>query len=105
MTPEVFMSEVEKLDVFIGTRMHACILALLKNIPTINICYEFKSAELFESMDLGNFVHDINQVEPIKIIENISLIFSQYDEIKSNIFMKIAEFKEINRKAIHEVFE
>ena len=104
-TPESFMHNLDKVDIFIGTRMHSCIMAFLKNIPTINICYEFKSLELFKDMDLESFVFDINDLDLEKIEEKFRETINQYDEISEKIMNNVERYRGINNNAVAKLFD
>jgi len=103
-TPDQLVEVLNAVDMFIGTRMHACILSLIKAIPTINICYEFKSRELFNDMGLGEFVHDIDNIEIPRVLKNCRHLIENYDEIQTAIADKVRAYKKINKNAIKEIF-
>ena len=58
-TPENFMEKAAGLDIVLGTRMHACILAMLAGVPSVNVEYEFKSRELYNRLALEDLIVDI----------------------------------------------
>jgi len=41
---------LKEMDFIIATRLHMCILSLITGVPTFPIAYEFKTAELFNSL-------------------------------------------------------
>lgn len=104
-SPETFLNNLDAIDIFIGTRMHACILALLKNIPTLNICYEFKSKELFNSMGLGNFVCDIENLELDSLSQKAEKLLLDHESISTTIHTKTVEFRTINSRVMTGLFK
>ena len=76
-------------DAVIGTRMHACILALLSGRPTINIAYEFKSQELFSEFGLKDYVIPIDEVEPELLCAKFAALCDNYNAIQDKIDRQI----------------
>ena len=103
-TPESFLANLSTIDVFVGTRMHSCILSLISNIPTINICYEFKSKELFESMGLDEFVIDIEAINANEVSQMVAQALASYTEVSQQINDKVNEFRLLNQSIIAKVF-
>lgn len=104
-SPTKFLNNLNCIDVFIGTRMHACILSLLMNIPTINICYEFKSKELFNKLELADYVFDIENIEPNKILASIKEILINYQRTVALIENGTSNFKDLNSKVFSNMLK
>jgi colanic acid/amylovoran biosynthesis protein len=49
-------------DLVVGTRMHACIMALDVGTPVLPIAYEFKTHEVMKQLGLGELVVDIDGI-------------------------------------------
>jgi colanic acid/amylovoran biosynthesis protein WcaK/AmsJ len=62
--PEDLIAHLATFDLVIATRMHMAILALCAGTPVFPIAYEFKTAELFHALGLGEFVVDIEDAQP-----------------------------------------
>ncbi len=59
-----------QLDMLIGTRMHANILALCQGTPVVGIAYEPKTLGILESLGLGNWgiwIHDVGDGNLLKL--------------------------------------
>jgi colanic acid/amylovoran biosynthesis protein len=64
-------------DLFIGSRMHACIAALSQNIPTVSIAYSKKFTGVMQSIGMENLVTDPRKVEQKEIIGLIDEVFKR----------------------------
>lgn len=67
-TPEALITELGKFNLTIATRMHAAIMSLIAGTPVLPIAYEFKTRELFNNLDLGGWVQDIDSLSGIELI-------------------------------------
>lgn len=54
-----YMKDFQKVRVFVGSRMHACIFSLLAEIPTIGLAYQPKFYGLFKQLKLERWVAPI----------------------------------------------
>ncbi|RWN37336.1 MAG: hypothetical protein EOR95_07980 [Mesorhizobium sp.] len=61
---ETLLRKIGEFDGAICTRMHMCILSLCRGLPVLPICYERKTADLFRSLDLEDYVTFIDKIEP-----------------------------------------
>ncbi len=105
--PEEFVTKLGSFDLFIGTRMHACILSLLSGCPTINIEYEFKSRELFAQLDLGDYVIPIDKLDADDVCEKFELLVRNDDAVADKITLGLdrvrANFAALSRKVSADV--
>jgi colanic acid/amylovoran biosynthesis protein len=58
-SPDVFMRDAAKCDLFVATRMHSAVLALNAGVPVAGVAYEEKMRGLLEMFELGEYVVDI----------------------------------------------
>jgi colanic acid/amylovoran biosynthesis protein len=61
-TPQTLLSLYADFDLVVATRMHAAILALCAGVPVLPVAYEFKTAELFATLGLGDYVQSIESL-------------------------------------------
>ncbi|RWL22672.1 MAG: polysaccharide pyruvyl transferase [Mesorhizobium sp.] len=61
---EALLRKIDEFDGAICTRMHMCILCLCRGVPVLPICYERKTADLFQSLDLQEYITFIDKIEP-----------------------------------------
>lgn len=62
---------IGKCDMFIGSRMHACIAALSQSIPAMGLAYSKKFAGVFETIGMEEWVVDLRQSSENDVIESI----------------------------------
>lgn len=51
--PDAFMDLVGTCDLYVGMRLHACLMAMQAGTPAVGLRYELKTAEIFDQMGLG----------------------------------------------------
>lgn len=61
--PDQIIDEYSRSNVFLASRLHSAIFALVGNVQTIALAYQPKSTGTFESLNLREYVHDISQFE------------------------------------------
>lgn len=93
-TPEKLLGILRTYDMVIATRMHMAILALVANTPVLPIAYEFKTKELFNRLDMSEWVHDIETIQPDSLIASVKSFLESLPKIKKKLHMKVAEEKE-----------
>lgn len=79
-----FMTYIGKFHAVIGTRLHMCILSMLKGKPSFNISYEVKGKEVYNYLELDEFSIDYNEnifETKIKIINFLNNLDSLYDKL------------------------
>lgn len=72
-------------DVFVGTRFHSCILALLEGIPTVAIAYLPKTNGVMNDLGLSDHVIDINNVTGQQLIDHFEQMRAHRDRISQTI--------------------
>lgn len=75
-------------DLFIGSRYHSIVAALSSCVPTIAIGWHHKYQEVMKSMNLENFVFDINNLDFTKLREKIEFLLENIDGIKKMMVSK-----------------
>lgn len=78
-------------DIFIGSRMHACIGAISQYIPTVAVAYSKKFFGVMQSLGLESCVADLRQLEQGDIVELINNIFNNQGLISAKLKTKIPE--------------
>ena len=44
-----------KMDLFVGSRLHSCIIAMLQGVPTVALAYQPKTTGIYDWLGLGRF--------------------------------------------------
>ena len=56
------------MDLFIGKRLHSCIFAISKRVPTLLLGYEKKAWGIMKMLDHEKYVLDINNIKAEKLM-------------------------------------
>jgi len=104
-TPIELRNLYEKMDIFIGTRLHSVIFSLSVNTPSINIAYHGTKSQgiLAGIRNLENFVVDINTINPTILIDKVRYLLQEKENIENNLKVDMAEVKEKLLIAMGEV--
>jgi colanic acid/amylovoran biosynthesis protein len=62
-----YWDEMARVDVFLGSRMHACIFAMVLGIPTVGLAYQPKFVSLFEQLGMPTRCFPIDRFEPADV--------------------------------------
>lgn len=81
----VFSKLIGKCDVFIGTRFHSCIFALIENVPTIAIAYLPKTTGIMHDLDLDDLVTDIHSVTGEQLIHLFEQVIAEREKLQARI--------------------
>ena len=81
-------------DIFIGSRMHACIAAMSQSIPTVGLAYSKKFEGVFETIDTKQFVVDMRQVETKEILTNIAKAFEERESTVRHLQAVVPELQQ-----------
>ncbi len=78
-------------DVVVATRLHAAILAIGAGRPVLPIAYEPKTHEVFDSLDLGWLVLDMDSLDGETLIAKFERFLSAGPEITSALVERLPE--------------
>jgi colanic acid/amylovoran biosynthesis protein len=73
---------LSRVSIWIGTRLHSCILALLVAVPVISIQYQYKSQGIMDMLGLAHFNVHINTASHEHLIALIEEIMRDRQEIQ-----------------------
>jgi colanic acid/amylovoran biosynthesis protein len=90
----VFSVMIARCAVFVGTRFHSCIFALLGSVPTAAIAYLPKTSGIMQDLGLGEFYIDINEITPDSLISMFTKVSSSRAELPSRIRDCVDRYKE-----------
>jgi len=88
-TTSNLMNHLQQFDLAIGTRMHFCILSLLAGVPVFPIAYEFKTHELFSRLGLGDWVQDIETIDPGALTKAFDAFWKVLPAIRPSLFRNV----------------
>ncbi len=74
---------IGQCDLFVGSRMHACIAALSQSVPAVAVAYSQKFAGVLESVGVGHLVADPRRLGIDAILAMVGEAFSKRASIRS----------------------
>jgi len=87
--PDELLAMLAGFDFVISTRMHMGILALCAGVPVLPIAYEFKITELFESFGQGQWVSEIESIDPPSFLALVERFSAGLDSYRGAVFPEI----------------
>ena len=94
-----------RLDWFSGTRMHACIGALSRGVPTAGLAYSLKTQGVFESCGQGDHVVDLRKLETDAAIEAVWRSWEARQAAQKVLQERLPEVVSTARKQLAETLE
>lgn len=68
---EQYFEEIASVSVFLGSRMHSCIFALISGVPTIGLSYQPKFEALFAQLGMSDQCFPITDFNPMEVAEHV----------------------------------
>lgn len=82
-----------ELDLLIGTRMHANLLALTCGVPVVAVAYEAKTWGIMEDLGLERHVIDISDVSPKSLVELAAETWAAREAIRAQIRRRLPHMR------------
>ena len=98
LSPQEIMKLIGCMDLFIGTRMHSNIFALIMNVPIIAIAYEHKTYGIMRMLGLEDWVLKIENISEHDLISKIKELYGKRFGIKEQT---VAKVKEMQVRSLH----
>lgn len=92
-------------DLFIGSRMHACIGAVSQNVPSVSIAYSDKFAGVMESVGVGSIVADPRKMGEDEILRIVGHTFDTRAKIREQLAQTIPHVKQTVLELFSDVQE
>lgn len=93
LPPEELMKFIGCMDLFVGTRMHSNIFALIMNVPVVAIGYEHKTRGIMRMLGLENWVLDMEKINEHELVSKINELHNGRFEIREHISTKVEEMR------------
>jgi colanic acid/amylovoran biosynthesis protein len=84
---------IGRTQMFIGSRMHACIAALSQCVPCVGLAYSDKFLGVFETAGLGDAVIDLRRTPQAEVIAGTLSLFNRRAELRRELEARIPETK------------
>jgi colanic acid/amylovoran biosynthesis protein WcaK/AmsJ len=99
-TPAAMIDALAALDIFIGTRMHSNILALLAGVPVIAVAYQHKTTGIMQMLGRESYVVDANAIDPERVKRLVEQVLAQPSAYLSDVTDRIKEFAKASDEAV-----
>ena len=76
-TVDEFIAALLGVNVVVGTRLHACILAIAHGRAAVAIGYQPKTAGTYELLELRDYVHDVETFDPGRIAAQVDALIRE----------------------------
>jgi len=93
-SPQENKGILSKLNLVLGVRLHALILASSANVPVIAINYGHKTSGLMELLGLKEFSFDINKLNYDDLKKQIDFFWPNKDKIREELKQRMIVLKE-----------
>ncbi len=74
-----------KMDIFVGTRMHSNIFALLGDVPVVGIKYEHKTQGIMDGLGIGDATIDIKKINYEDLQQKVDMVIKNSKHYKELI--------------------
>lgn len=102
---DTFMRELRSVDVFLGEKLHAVVLAACTYTPIVMIEYRPKCRDFMESLNLENNNIRCDKIIKNKIIDIVQKEFDSSNDSQIYLYYKIKKIREIIRNASYSVID
>jgi len=94
-----------RMDIFIGTRMHSNIFALINHVPVVAIEYEHKTKGIMRGLGLEPLTVDIQGVTFDTLRQKVDMVLADRDHYRSLIRQHLPDQITESRRAINVIKE
>lgn len=90
----VLSAMIAQCEIFLGSRFHSCIFALMGRVPTLAIAYLPKTTGIMADLGLSNYVVSINDLDRSKIDDIYDDLLVRHDEISAEVSTAVNYYRE-----------
>lgn len=98
--PFELMKLCSEMDIFIGTRMHSNIFALINNVPVVAIQYEHKTKGIMDRLGLSEATIDIEKLTFELLKQKTEHVLNNRDSFKKLIELNMVKQIKLSRSAM-----
>lgn len=81
---------IGQCDMFIGSRMHACIAALSQGVPCVGVAYSMKFGGVFDSVGMADWVVDARAKNNEEAVKEIVELYLNRDAVREPLAKRAA---------------
>jgi colanic acid/amylovoran biosynthesis protein len=94
---------IGQCDLFIGSRMHACIAALSQGVPCVGVAYSRKFAGVFESVGMEHWVVDARSDTQAEAVARIVSLYQQRSGVRRELSNRADEARRQLTHVFHDL--
>lgn len=83
----------QSLDLLVGTRMHANLLAMTAGVPVVAIAYEVKTQGIMEQLGMDRYVMDIGRLRTDELIALVAEAWHRRQALREHIRRRMAPLR------------
>lgn len=91
ITAETLKGAYGRMDLFIGTRLHSNIFALVEQVPALLIAYQYKTTGIVKMMTLDQWIVPIEAALDDVLVEKLKLLYAQKEQLTQHIAKQIEQ--------------
>ena len=84
---------IGKCEMFLGSRMHACIAALSQTIPAVSVAYSDKFIGVMETLGIESTVADARELTVDGLLDVVNRVYEQRGAIHLQLQAKMVEVR------------
>jgi colanic acid/amylovoran biosynthesis protein len=81
------------LELLVGTRMHANLIALTSGVPVVAVAYEVKTRGIMEQLGLEDYVVEISTIRADELIRVVGEAWSFREELRERVARGVDELR------------
>lgn len=97
--PGTLKSLYSQMDIFLASRLHSGIFSLSMNVPTLFIGYLTKTRYILETLDLQEWLVELENLDETQLLRKLEELWSQRNEIQSKLKALMPEIIQESRFA------
>lgn len=83
------MEQLKDFDVLVATRLHMSILSLCVGTPVLPIAYEFKTRELFTTLNMEDYIISMDTISPEILMKKYLDFVENVDTFRRSLFQHV----------------
>jgi polysaccharide pyruvyl transferase WcaK-like protein/glycosyltransferase involved in cell wall biosynthesis len=83
--PPDLVAALGRLDLMVGMRMHACLLALNAGVPFVSLSYTSKASEFARAAGLGDYAHSLQDLDAAAVADSCEHLLREREAIRPRL--------------------
>ena len=103
LSPEHFLKQLREVDVFVGEKLHATILAICAHTPSIMREYRPKCRDFMLSLDLEDRLIRTDEIEHAMLVDRVEDLYNSRRDEQERLFSRTQPMKQRLVDAMQEM--